>query len=140
MNPQKDLKEGQAAILLLRAHLSAIKRVPTILIVEDEGLDAELLADALKGFKVNIEYCSTGKDALLRISRDRVDLVLLDMQLPDLNGLEVLQAARTLPQFVVVTGSASEEQKQEALRLGALDVWHKPVTKEQLEAVFERVK
>lgn len=140
MNPQQDMKEGQAGILLLRAHLSAIKRVPTILIVEDEHLDSELLAEALRGFNVNIERCSTGKDALVRIARDRVDLVLLDMKLPDLSGLEVLQAARILPQFVVVTGSANESQKQEALRLGALDVWQKPVTKQQLEAVFERVK
>lgn len=139
MNSEKDVLDGQHAIEMLKKHLGSLKHTPTILVVEDNTSDYELLMGALKGYRVNIQQCATGKDALYMLASTRVDLVLLDLKLPDIGGLDVLRAVRTVPQFIVLSGSEDPAERKEALRMGALDVWSKPVTSEQLAVVFERV-
>lgn len=95
-----------------------------LLVVDDSELSREFLARRLarKGFET--ETAESGSKALAFIEQTKVDLVLLDVQMPDMSGLEVLRRIRkTYPPerlpVVMVTGSEEDRDVSEALHLGA---------------------
>ncbi|MEW6545026.1 MAG: response regulator [Nitrospirota bacterium] len=114
-------------------------KAATILIVDDEPEIAALMGEFLASRGYRIRTASNGPDALALIRRDPPDLVLLDLYMPGMNGVEVLRRlkAPTAPadslNAIVVTASQDEPLLQEALDLGAFDVLHKPVDLHQVE-------
>lgn len=106
-----------------------------VLIVEDEPNLAHLMAKILKENKTNAIVRRSGRDALryLEISRTPLDILILDLRLPDMNGLEVLKHCRSLGnqspglRIMVVSAFGSPEVKEEALRLGADAFFDKPI-------------
>jgi PAS domain S-box-containing protein len=105
-----------------------------VLLVEDNPGDArlikEMLADA-EGQDFSIEWVSRLADGLEHMSRDQIDVVLLDLGLPDSQGLDTFLKARDqAPQvpFVVLTGLADENLALTALRQGAQDYLYKDET------------
>lgn len=116
-----------------------------VLIVEDEPDLSSLMARILKGHK-NIKPIvkTSGKEALrlLEIAKTPIDILLLDLRLPDMNGLEVLKRFRTLGnnpdglRIMVVTAFGSPEVREEAFRLGADSFVDKPL---QLETLLDFV-
>jgi DNA-binding response OmpR family regulator len=114
---------------------------PRILVVDDERFFREAIRDVLGGAGLDVEAVETGEAALERIEERRFAAVVLDLQLPDLHGLEVLRRARTLrPELRVVILSAHTEQANvlEALRLGAFDYLAKPLHEEELVFAVRR--
>jgi DNA-binding response OmpR family regulator len=108
----------------------------TILVVEDETTLRETLADALEveGFKV--VAAADGREALTRFRADRPDLVLLDLMLPELSGIEVCRIIRAesgVP-IVMLTAKDSELDKVVGLELGADDYVTKPFSLRELSA------
>ena len=106
-----------------------------VLVVDDEAVAANSVRRTLnrRGFRVDEAF--SGREALNRILNEMYDLVLLDMKMPDTNGLELLPTIRkhrpTLP-VVMVTGYASIDTAVEAIQRGAADYVAKPFTPEEL--------
>jgi len=112
---------------------------PKILIVEDSRSLAKSYALYLKELGAEIATVETGGEALRAIRESLPDVVLLDLNLPDMNGLEILERCRSdgLPgNFVVVTSDGSLAKAVEAMKLGALDFVVKPTSAERLRVTL----
>lgn len=111
-------------------------RPPKVLIVDDEPQIRTLLKATLARAGYNIVEASNAREALASKSIDRPDLVLLDLGLPDRDGLELVGALAAEPRSAVVVISARDqtEQKVAALDLGADDYVTKPFDTEELLA------
>ncbi|MDY6837660.1 MAG: PAS domain S-box protein [Thermodesulfobacteriota bacterium] len=112
-----------------------MSRTPHILIVDDEFHMCESLNTLLKDEGYHTHTCLTGKDAIGYLARSSCDLVLLDMVMPDMDGLQVLRelGGKGLePVVIVMSGHASVESAVQALRGGAYDYLKKPFEHEEL--------
>ena len=100
-----------------------------ILIVDDEPAVAQALRDYLADDGHDVEVALSGAEAVERVARQRADLVLLDITMPGMGGLEVLQRIKaiddTIP-VVMATANADEGLARSTLALGAFDYLMKP--------------
>jgi diguanylate cyclase (GGDEF)-like protein/PAS domain S-box-containing protein len=109
-----------------------ILRPDSLLVVDDDIMNRDLMFRRLtrRGFEASL--AGDGKSALEWIHANRVDLVLLDIEMPDMNGIEVLKILREtytpaqLP-IIMVTGKASSDEVVAALAAGANDYVTKPI-------------
>ncbi|MDX1973419.1 MAG: response regulator [Candidatus Sumerlaeia bacterium] len=109
---------------------------PEILIVEDDAELIRILKAVLKKVELEPRTASTGRLALQELQDDPPAVVLLDMQLPDMSGMEILKAIRASGKpatVIVMTAHGSMEGAIEAMREGAYDFLTKPLD-------FERVR
>ena len=109
-----------------------------VLIVDDELFFRKLYRDLLLEEGYRVYMCDNGDDAITSLQQRQIDLVLTDMVMPGRNGLEVLRAARDLPnppEVILVTGHASLESAIDALKNGARDYLVKPFNPEELKHV-----
>lgn len=112
-----------------------------ILIADDDLLFRELLIARLEGTGVDCEVATDGAEALAKATQGRFDLLLLDLRMPRLDGLQVLQGIRASSQacetrVIVLTASRSDADIDEAERLGVDSYLSKPV---DIERLFERI-
>lgn len=101
-----------------------------ILVVEDDDLFSDYLENLLGYNGYTIQLAHTGQEALKYISREKVDLVLLDIGLPDMDGRRVLKRIGTESPdtpVILMTGDASIESATKALKNGAYDYLAKPL-------------
>ena len=109
---------------------------PKILIVDDEVFFRRLFTEILsEGEQYDIEAVGSGKDALDYLTRNRVDVILADMIMPEICGLELIRRTRSLdpaPDIILATGNATVESAIQALKSGARDYLLKPCNPEQL--------
>ena len=108
----------------------------TILVVDDEPTLRETLVEALESEGFRVVAAADGREALTRFRADRPDLVLLDLMLPELSGVEVcriLRAESPVP-IIMVTAKDSELDKVVGLELGADDYVTKPFSIRELTA------
>jgi len=117
--------------------------MPKLLVVDDEPLTVEMLETFLKlnGYETVAVLC--GADALLMAQIEPLDAVLLDLQLPDLNGIEVCRKLRAgahaqLP-VIVITAHGSPEMRRRALEAGADAFFTKPIRFAELIAELNRL-
>jgi two-component system response regulator RegX3 len=113
----------------------------TILVVEDEPTLRETLAEALEADGFRTVQAGDGRLALERFHAERPDLVLLDLMLPELSGLEVtrrIRAESTVP-IVMLTARDAEVDKVVGLELGADDYVTKPFSSRELSARIRAV-
>lgn len=100
-----------------------------LLVIEDEKAVAHVLAEAFgsEGHEVVIRY--TGEDGLAYLTHERPDAVVLDIRLPKINGVAVLQQIRStdprLP-VIIMTGLATPDEVAEIRRLGVTEIIEKP--------------
>ena len=97
-----------------------------IVVVEDEAILQRALAEWLEIEGFDVVTATTGKEALDVIQRELPDLVLLDIVLPEINGMEVLKRLKDNPKtkkipVVVITNLGDEQNRKRALSLGAED-------------------
>ena len=112
-----------------RAEPAADRRPPRILVVDDERSMRELLAIVLRREGYEVLLADNGRAAIDLIEREPVDLLISDIKMPDLSGVEVLRAAKKVDQDILgimITAFASTETAVEAMRLGACDYLSKP--------------
>lgn len=115
---------------LMAADVESNRITGTVLIVDDDPHVREGLSNILEHAGHEILEAGDGKTALDRIDGDPVDLLLLDLQLPRLSGMEVLQqVAAECPELpvVIVSGKGTVQRAVEATKLGAYDFLEKPV-------------
>jgi len=95
----------------------------TLLVVDDSRVDRRLVGGLLqKTGEYEVIYAENGRDALERLELDIPDAVLTDLHMPEMNGLELVEAIKTdypLIPVLLMTAQGSEELAVEALRLGA---------------------
>ena len=96
---------------------------PTVLIVEDTQSLAMMYQSYLLPTGVNTLVASDGQTAMDIINKVHPDLIVLDVMLPDMNGLDILAKLEpdNSPQVVVLTGHATKEMAIQAIKLGASD-------------------
>jgi CheY-like chemotaxis protein/anti-sigma regulatory factor (Ser/Thr protein kinase) len=116
--------------------------MPTILVVDDSGTDRLLAGGLLTGDgDFDVEYAVDGSDAILKLELHVPDLVVTDMDMPELNGLElvaVIRKAYPLVPVVLMTARGSEELALQALRAGAASyVPKRQLNTELLETVHQ---
>jgi two-component system KDP operon response regulator KdpE len=111
-------------------------RPTTILVVDDEPAIRRLLRTSLSGQGFAVVEAGSGAEALQQIGREKPDLLILDLGLPDVSGIEVIRSVRvgsSLP-IIVLSVRDDERGKVEALDLGADDYVTKPFGTEELVA------
>ncbi len=113
---------------------------PLVLVVEDDPDVADLIRYHLESAGFRVEIAATGREALEAAREIRPALITLDLLLPDVNGLEVLQQLKEDPETtaipVVVVSVVSS--KEESLRLGAVGYVTKPIDEEMLLRAVQR--
>jgi DNA-binding NtrC family response regulator len=112
---------------------------PRVLIVDDEAELVSALEErlALRGFAAS--GVTSGTEALARVAAGGYDVVLLDVKMPGLGGLQVIQRIKTDHpdvQVVLLTGHGSARDAADGMRLGAFDYLMKPVRIEDLVRVL----
>lgn len=114
------------------------RRRPTILVVDDEPEMRALFARILEDEKGEILGARTGAEALAIARRTRLDLVILDVKLPDVRGTETLRRLRKcddrLP-VIMVTSHGSADSVRAAMRLGAFDYVTKPFDIQEIRRI-----
>jgi CheY-like chemotaxis protein len=114
------------------------------LVVEDMAELADLLVQGLQALEIEVEVASTGGEALQLLSRRSFDVALVDIELPDTTGFEVMALAQASgwlrnTRIVFCTGSGSEEYRQRAARLSGSSFLWKPFTLQDLVQCIECV-
>jgi two-component system, NtrC family, response regulator PilR len=111
------------------APATAERRTPRVLVVDDERSMRELLAIVLKREGYEVVLAENGRSAIAALERGPFDLLISDIKMPDMSGVEVLRAAKQMDPDVLgimITAFASTETAIEAMRLGACDYLSKP--------------
>jgi two-component system nitrogen regulation response regulator NtrX len=108
-----------------------------ILICDDEKNIRRTLAMVLEGLGHRIHEAASGEDALGLLETEEIDLVLLDVRLPRMTGIEALQAIRGKPQLaslpvIMISGHASLAEAVHSVQLGATDFLEKPLDRDRV--------
>jgi two-component system, NtrC family, response regulator AtoC len=116
---------------------------PVLVVVDDEPNILEVISRFGERAGFEVVTCGGGREAIALLQSRRADMVMVDLSMPEVGGLDVLRAIReTDPncQAVLMTGYASVETAVEAIKLGALDYINKPIDFPRLEALLETVR
>mgnify|MGYP001472185579 CR=1 FL=1 len=116
--------------------------IQRVLIADDDSLSREFLSEACRTFGLQIEAVASGEQALERLRRGGIDLVLTDLRMPGISGVELVRTmSQSLPEVpvVLITAHGTVETAVQALQLGAADFVVKPCSPQTLELVIKRL-
>ena len=112
-----------------------------MLVVDDDAVLRKLLSDQIARMGFDTAPAASGEEALAALSKSDFDVLLLDIRMPGLSGLETLREIRKLedaPEVIMLTADTSLGTGIEAMRLGAYDYLTKPATLDEIEAVVRK--
>jgi two-component system, sensor histidine kinase and response regulator len=115
---------------------------PKILVVDDQPVNVQLLKRKLEREGIQVVAAFTGQEALQIVPKEQPDLILLDVMMPDMDGIDVCQRlqekeeTRSIP-VIFITARSSKESKLEGLAVGAVDYITKPI---DLDETLARVQ
>lgn len=112
-----------------------------VVIIDDEASILELMTKFCRGLGHEVIQCQTGTAGLNAIREHRPDLVIVDLRIGDIDGLEIIKHTRaesTTTAIIMVTGHGSVETAVEAMRLGAYDYLTKPFDLPDLKRTIEQ--
>lgn len=113
----------------------------SIFVIDDDNIIRENLKDFLKLEGHDITTFSTGEDALSRLSHDTPDIMLVDLRLPGIDGLELLEKVKERSQnieVVIITGHADVSTAVKAIKLGARDYIKKPFDMDEISIIIQK--
>jgi DNA-binding NtrC family response regulator len=114
---------------------------PSILVVDDEEMSRFILREALTKRGYSVEEAPDAESGLRKVRHHTYDLVLLDVQMPGLSGIDALPKFKDIdPSLIIImtTALGSKEMIMEALSRGALDYFVKPFKMEEMEVIVKR--
>jgi DNA-binding NtrC family response regulator len=112
-----------------------------VLVVDDDAVLRKLVSDQIARMGFDSTPAASGEEALAAIAKSDFDVVLLDIRMPGLSGLDALREIRKLedaPEVIMLTADTSLGTGIEAMRLGAYDYLTKPSTLDEIEAVVRK--
>ena len=114
-----------------------------ILVVDDEVILRKGIVTFLKNQSYEIEEALNGKEALQKLGKEEFDLIISDVQMPELNGIELLKELRNrnivIP-FIIITAFAKVEDAVLCMKLGANDYLTKPINLEELKIKISKIE
>lgn len=127
------------------ADAPAAARPLHVLIADDASVNQEVASGILELFGHTCEFAGTGREAVEIFSRKRFDIIFMDLEMPELDGVEATkqirdaeaQAGSTATPIVAMTAHAAPEIRQQCLAIGMDDLLPKPIQSEALMRVFE---
>jgi PAS domain S-box-containing protein len=144
-------KKINQEVLILPATLSKVKEEPrkrTFLLVDDNPINIKLLLGVLADRDITFDVAQNGKEAIAKVQHHRYDLVLMDIEMPEMNGYEATSYIRKelkndVP-IIAMTAHALSGEREKCLALGMNDYLSKPVSVdallEKIAAVFSNEK
>lgn len=111
-----------------------------VLLVDDETDFLEIMSERLSARGMEVVTATSTEEALIKLEQDVFDAIILDFQMPGLDGfaaLKAIKAKKPESQVILLTGFATIEKGVEAMRMGAFDFLEKPT---DLEALADKVK
>ena len=111
-----------------------------VLLVDDEKEFVETLADRLNMRDLDASTAHNGEQALSLVKKEEPDVIVLDLKMPGIDGIEVLRRVRKAypnVEVIILTGHGSEQDEEAARSLGAFDYMKKPV---DLQALVPRIR
>ena len=112
-----------------------------ILVVDDEPLMRDFLVETLERKKYVVESVGSGSQAIEKIKDDYFDLVITDIRMPEVSGMEVLESVKKYSsetEVIMITAFGTIENAVEAMKLGAYDYITKPFSADEIEIVVDR--
>ena len=111
-----------------------------VLLVDDEKDFIETLAERMRTRGMNVETTTSPKDALQKTEYESFDVIVLDLMMPEMDGLKTMAALKEKNpdlQVILLTGHATVEKGIAAMKLGAVDFLEKPI---DLKVLSEKIK
>lgn len=113
-----------------------------IIIAEDDPLNQSIAIKMLKKLGYRADVASNGKEVLDALESQIYDIVLMDIQMPEMDGIEAISIIRKFwtpgPKIIVATAFALDKYRDICYEVGADDMLSKPLKKEELKAAIER--
>lgn len=112
-----------------------------ILVVDDDSIVRSILSQSILSMGYEVLTSENGAKALETLKSVRVDAILCDIEMPEMDGIQFCESMKQLnldTPVVIVTGLEDRNRILDALRLGALDFIHKPFQPDDLKPVIER--
>jgi len=113
-----------------------IKASRRVLIVEDNILNQKLVAFMIKGWGLTYRTCNNGKEAIQALQEDKFDLVLMDIEMPEMNGYEATSYIRNVLKLdipvIATTAHESAEEREKCQLSGMNDYLQKPIKESEL--------
>ena len=112
-----------------------------VLAVDDDPVTCSILQRILDKCDCRHEIMRSGPEALQRIEKEKYDLLITDLKMPDVDGIALLKEVRkksTDTLVIMITGFSTVESAVEAMKLGAYDYIRKPIDPDELLLVIER--
>jgi len=111
-----------------------------LMIVDDEKDVREFAANFFRRRKIDSIAAANGEEALAKLEKEKVDLVLLDISMPGINGVETLRRIKEMDKnikVIMVTGTKPDEESiyKRCQELGAINYIHKPLEMDELERI-----
>lgn len=134
--------KGQEPQPTAQSWLRSTHRGTRILVAEDNPINVEVVAELLHAAGLDVVTAENGLEAVALARRSRFSLVLMDMQMPKMSGIEATRVIRELPGWhaipiIALTANAFLEDRQACLESGMNDVLNKPVEPSQLYAALQ---
>lgn len=106
------------------------QRPPLVLLIDDEPDIRDSLRFFLEDYEFDVLEAENGKQGIEVITQSKPDIVLCDLRMPEMDGLQVLAAIKQQtppPPVIIISGTAMSEELEEALLMGAFSYMQKPI-------------
>jgi len=114
----------------------------SVLIVDDEKNILLTLSQSLEALRLETDTATNGEEALAKLKEKEFGLILLDLRMPGMDGMEVLRQVREIRpdiRIIMITAYGTVELAVEAMKLGAVDFIQKPFSPEEIRGLVSRV-
>jgi DNA-binding NtrC family response regulator len=112
-----------------------MEKINSVMILDDEPIVCERLRSTLEKLNLDLETFTDPNEALKRFSEKKVDVLITDLKMKEIDGIEILKLVKKVSpdtKVIIITGFATVEKAKEALKIGAYDFIAKPFRLSQL--------